>query len=102
MSKADAIFSKMGYVKEEERFQNDIDTIEYRQTIKDDLYDEIVKIIELNNPRFYNYPIINLVKILKSVNRESNIDLSLKELQAIYLKCKELGWIYVKEVTNEH
>ena len=29
MSKADAIFSKMGYVKEE-RFQNDIDTIEYR------------------------------------------------------------------------
>lgn len=93
MSKADAIFSKMGYVKEEERFQNDIDTIEYRQTIKDDLYDEIVKIIELNNPRFYNYPIINLVKILKSVNRESNIDLSLKELQAIYLKCKELGWI---------
>lgn len=93
MSKADAIFSKMGYVKEEERFQNDIDTIEYRQTIKDDLYDEIVKIIELNNPRFYNYPIVNLVKILKSVNRESNIDLSLKELQAIYLKCKELGWI---------
>lgn len=93
MSKADEIFSKMGYVKEEERFQNDIDTIEYRQTIKDDLYDEIVKIIELNNPRFYNYPIVNLVKILKSVNRESNIDLSLKELQAIYLKCKELGWI---------
>lgn len=93
MSKADAIFSKMGYVKEEERFQNDIDTIEYRQTIKDDLYDEVVKIIELNNPRFYNYPIVNLVKILKSVNRESNIDLSLKELQAIYLKCKELGWI---------
>lgn len=93
MSKADEIFSKMGYVKKEERFQNDIDTIEYRQTIKDDLYDEIVKIIELNNPRFYNYPIVNLVKILKSVNRESNIDLSLKELQAIYLKCKELGWI---------
>ena len=93
MSKADAIFSKMGYVKEEERFQNDIDTIEYRQTIKDDLYDEVVKIIELNNPRFYNYPIVNLVKILKSVNRESNTDLSLKELQAIYLKCKELGWI---------
>lgn len=93
MSKADEIFSKMGYVKKEERLQNDIDTIEYRQTIKDDLYDETVKIIELNNPRFYNYPIVNLVKILKSVNRESNIDLSLKELQAIYLKCKELGWI---------
>lgn len=93
MSKTDEIFSKMGYVKEEERFQNDIDTIEYRQTIKDDLYDEIVKIIELNNPKFYNYPIVNLVKILKSVNRESNVDLSLKELQAVYLKCKELGWI---------
>ena len=93
MSKADEIFSKMGYVKKEERLQNDIDTIEYRQTIKDDLYDETVKIIELNNPRFYNYPIVNLVKILKSVNRESNIDLSLKELQAIYLKCKELGWL---------
>ncbi len=93
MSKADEMFSKMGYVKEEERFKNDVDTIEYRQIIKDDVYDEIVKIIELNNPRFYNYPIVNLVKILKSVNRESNVDLSLKELQAIYLKCKELGWI---------
>mgnify|MGYP001625799372 FL=1 len=93
MSKADEMFSKMGYVKKEEKFQNDIDTIEYRQIIKDDLYDEIVKIIQLNNPRFYNYPMVNLVKILKSINRESNIDLSLKELQAIYLKCKELGWI---------
>lgn len=93
MSKADEMFSRMGYVKKEERFKNDIDTIEYRQIIKDELYDEIVKIIELNNPRFYNYPIVNLVKILKSVNRESNVDLSLKELQAIHLKCKELGWI---------
>ena len=90
---ADEMFSKMGYVKKEEKFQNDIDTIEYRQIIKDDLYDEIVKIIELNNPKFYKYPIINLAKILKSVNRESNIDLSLKELQAIHLKCKELRWL---------
>lgn len=93
MSKADEMFLKMGYIKTEERFQNDIDTIEYRQILKDDLYDEIVKIIELNNPRFYKYPIINLAKILKSVNRESNVDLSLKELQAINLKCKELSWI---------
>ncbi len=93
MSEADKMFLKMGYVKKEEKFQNDIDTIEYRQTIKDDLYDEIVKIIELNNPKFYSYPIINLTKILKSINRESNIDLSLRELQAITMKCKELGWI---------
>lgn len=93
MSEADKMFLKMGYVKKEEKFQNDIDTIEYRQTIKDDLYDEIVKIIELNNPKFYSYPIINLTKILKSINRESNIDLSLRELQAINKKCEELGWI---------
>ena len=32
---ADEMFSKMGYVKKEEKFQNDIDTIEYRQIIKD-------------------------------------------------------------------
>lgn len=78
MSEADKMFLKMGYVKKEEKFQND---------------DEIVKIIELNNPKFYSYPIINLTKILKSINRESNIDLSLRELQAITMKCKELGWI---------
>lgn len=90
---ADEIFKKFGYIKKEEKFQNDIDTIEYRQIIKDDLYDEIVKIIELNNPKFYKYPIINLVKILKSANRESNIDLSLRELQAINKKVKELGWL---------
>lgn len=90
---ADEIFKKLGYIKKEEKFQNDIDTIEYRQIIKDDLYDEIVKIIELNNPKFYKYPIINLVKILKSANRESNIDLSLRELQAINKKVKELGWL---------
>ena len=97
MSEADKMFLKMGYVKKEEKFQNDIDTIEYRQTIKDDLYDEIVKIIELNNPKFYSYPIINLTKILKSINRESNIDLSLRELQAINKKCEELGWIWQLE-----
>ena len=90
---ADEIFKKLGYIKKEEKFQNDIDTIEYRQIIKDDLYNEIVKIIELNNPKFYKYPIINLVKILKNVNRESNVDLSLRELQAINQKCKELGWL---------
>ena len=90
---ADEIFKKLGYIKKEEKFQNDIDTIEYRQIIKDDLYDEIVKIIELNNPKFYKYPIINLVKILKSANSENNIDLSLQELQAINKKVKELGWL---------
>lgn len=90
---ADEIFKKLGYIKKEEKFQNDIDTIEYRQIIKDEIYEEIVKIIELNNPKFYKYPIINLVKILKSINRESNIDLSLRELQAINKKCQELGWL---------
>lgn len=65
MSEADKMFLKMGYVKKEEKFQNDIDTIEYRQTIKDDLYDEIVKIIELNNPKFYSYPIINICQYIR-------------------------------------
>ncbi len=92
MSKADEIFEKLGYEKNEEKFENEIDTIEYRKTMKDDIYEEVVKIIELNNPKFYEYPIINLAKILKNVCRVSNFDLSLQELQAINEKVKELGW----------
>lgn len=91
MSKADEMFEKLGYIKKEEKFENEIDTIEYRKTVKDDIYEEVVKIIEFNNPKFYKHPIMNLAKILKNVYRESNVDLSLKEVQAICLKCQELG-----------
>lgn len=90
---ADEIFEKLGYEKKEEKFKNEIEKIEYRKTIKDDIYEEVVKIIELNNPKIYEFPIINLTKILKNIYRESNVDLSLQELQAIIKKIVELRWI---------
>lgn len=93
MSKADKVFKRLGYIKKEVKFKGDIDTIEYRQTTKDEVYDEVIRIIELNNPKFYEYPIINLCKILKNIHSERNVDLSLQEIQAINEKCKELGWI---------
>lgn len=93
MSEADEILKKIGYVKKKEIFKNDIEMIEYRQTTKNEIYEEVIKIIELRNPKFYEYPIINLVRILKNIYSESNVDLSLQELKAINLKCKELGWV---------
>lgn len=90
MSKADEIFRKLEYVKEETKFQNDIEVIEYRQTKKDEIFEEVVKIIELRNPEFYEYPIINLVRILKRICMQTEVDLTLEELKAINLKCKEL------------
>lgn len=93
MSKADEMFENLGYIKQEEIFENEIETIEYRKTVKDDIYEEIAKIIEFNNPKIYKHPIMNLVKILKNVYQESNVDLSLQEIQAINEKVKELGWL---------
>lgn len=93
MSEADEIFKKLGYVKEETKFQNDIEVIEYRQTKRDEIFEEVVKIIELRNPEFYEYPIINLVRILKRIRMQTEVDLTLEELKAIYLKCEELKWI---------
>lgn len=93
MSKADEIFRKLEYVKEETKFQNDIDTIEYKQIKKDEIFEEVVKIIELWNPKFYEYPTIKLVRILKSIRMQGEVNLTLEELQAISLKLKELKWI---------
>ena len=93
MTEADKIFKKLGYVKEETKFQNDIEVIEYRQTKRDEIFEEVVKIIELRNPEFYEYPIINLVRILKRIRMQTEVDLTLEELKAIYLKCEELKWI---------
>ena len=91
MSKADEMFEELGYVKKEEKFENEVETIEYRKTTKDNIYEEVIKIIELNNPKFYEHPIMNLAKIFKNVYRVTNINLSLQELQAINEKVKELG-----------
>lgn len=93
MSEADKLFEKLGYEKEETKFQNDIEVIEYRQTKRDEIFEEVVKIIELRNPEFYEYPIINLVRILKRIRMQTEVDLTLEELKAIYLKCEELKWI---------
>lgn len=93
MSEADELFEKLGYEKEETKFQNDIEVIEYRQTKRDEIFEEVVKIIELRNPEFYEYPIINLVRILKRIRMQTEVDLTLEELKAIYLKCEELKWI---------
>ena len=37
MSEADRMFEELGYKKQEKRFKNDIETIEYRQTMKDEI-----------------------------------------------------------------
>lgn len=92
-SEADKIFEKLGYVKTEVKFENDIDTIEYKQIKKDEIFEEVVKIIELWNPKFYEYPTIKLVRILKSIRMQDEVNLTLEELQAISLKVKELKWI---------
>ena len=93
MSNADEMFEKLGYEKDEEVYENEVETVKYRKIIKDDVFEDIVKIIELNNPKFYHYPIIRLTQILKRVLRKDDFDLLLNELQAINQKCKELGWI---------
>ena len=93
MSEADKIFEKLGYVKTEVKFENDIDTIEYKQIKKDEIFEEVVKIIELWNPKFYEYPTIKLVRILKSIRMQDEVNLTLEELRAISLKLKELKWV---------
>lgn len=69
MSKADKMFEKLGYEKEETNY-----SIRYIKFIFKDLGHRIV---------FY--------KDDKSVNTYGKIDM--QELQAINEKCKELGWL---------
>ena len=93
MSKADEMFDELNYKKvEENTYENEIENIEYRKIIEDGSFSTIIKIIEIFNPKFYVKPFINLIAINKNIMQKDSFDLSLKELQAINKKVKELGW----------
>ncbi len=74
MSKADRLFEELGYIKVED----DKSFIEYRKIVNGDLFE------------------IDFWKDDKTVSKSYYRDMgyiSMQELQAINLKCKELGWI---------
>ena len=73
MSEADKLFEVLGYEKEE----YNPDVIYYTSNILDTIYFAFNK---------------NTKKVCFIENNEAG-DISMQELQAIYLKCKELGWI---------
>lgn len=65
MSKADKMFEELGYEKTEEQFK-------------------------ITYERYYNSPIIFNTQT-KTINVYTNM--SMKELQSINKKCRELGWL---------
>ena len=73
MSEADKLFEELGYEKEE----YNPDVIYYTSNILDTIYFAFNK---------------NTKKVCFIENNEAG-DISMQELKAIYLKCKELGWI---------
>ena len=73
MSEADKIFEELGYEKEE----YNPNVIYYTSNILDTIYFAFNK---------------NTKKVCFIENNEAG-DISMQELKAIYLKCKELGWI---------
>ena len=73
MSEADKLFDELGYEKEE----YNPDVIYYTSNILDTIYFAFNK---------------NTKKVCFIENNEAG-DISMQELQAIQMKCKELGWI---------
>ena len=73
MSEADKLFEELGYEKEE----YNPDVIYYTSNILDTIYFAFNK---------------NTKKVCFIENNEAG-DISMQELQAIQMKCKELGWI---------
>ena len=73
MSEADKLFEELGYEKEE----YNPNVIYYTSNILDTIYFAFNK---------------NTKKVCFIENNEAG-DISMQELKAIYLKCKELGWI---------
>ena len=73
MSEADKMFEELGYEKEE----YNPDVIYYTSNILNTIYFAFNK---------------NTKKVCFIENNEAG-DISMQELKAIYLKCKELGWI---------
>lgn len=74
MSKADKLFEELGYIKVEDRESH----IEYRKNVDGDLFE------------------IDFWKEDNTVSKNYYRDMgyiTMPELKAINLKCKELGWI---------
>lgn len=84
MSEADKMFEELGYKKIEDRYNIDFNKI--YSLIGGHKYKEQIRFYKLDKCFYiecYNY------------NDETIFGrpLDMEELQAIYLKCKELGWI---------
>lgn len=80
MSKADEMFEKLGYKKEYEAEVEEVSGEEMRIKYSNEFYNYYIQ--------FWND---------KTVNKKVDFDeigyLNMQELQAINLKCKELGWV---------
>lgn len=87
---ADDLFKELGYEKEEIILdsENIIDTIRYVKRTKEDIYMDVFKEIEINNPEIYSYPFVRLIKIINEI--PSSVDLSMEEINAINKKIEEL------------
>ena len=81
MSKADKIFEELGFKK---TIDNEKEVkYEYRETIMGDKLEHIILIAKIGK----------IVFSYKDETYHKTMGLSLKELQAINEKCKELKWI---------
>ena len=84
MSKADKMFEELGYKKDKEIDNLYCNIIRPYKKQKDISFDDVAK----------DFVTITLTKYNEFGELENNIIvLSIKELQAINQKCKELGWI---------
>ena len=84
MSEADKLFEELGYEKDKNTNNCYVNVLNSFKKQKDIEFDDVAK----------NYVTIRLSKYNEYGNLEINqIVLSLQELKAINLKCKELGWI---------
>lgn len=91
-SKADEMFEELGYEKQQEEIQNEIDNVICQKRYEKNGF-EFLKKIEINNPKIYSYPFIRAIKIFILVEKYDEVDISMEELKAINEKVKELGWL---------
>ena len=84
MRKADMMFEKLGYEKEEGLEGFDLTYIKYTKKVWKDEYQDIVFDLEHN--------LLNTKKENRQFYRTVTSILTMQELQAINEKVKELGW----------
>lgn len=80
MSKADKMFEKLGYEKEDETTEY----VKYTKNIYEDVFQDIIFDLVHN--------LVNVVREDRAFYRTITAILSIEELQAINKKVEELGW----------